>query len=133
MNRILSTPLQALAAVPRQESDTLYPAPARRSASAAFPWPGDYVRPRAANTNWFRNPAVIMRGWQPREVTRTTTYWSRLSTLVVDMVGRIAKWREEARSRQALLRLDDYALRDIGLDRASAQYVANLPVWHNDE
>jgi uncharacterized protein YjiS (DUF1127 family) len=133
MNRFLGAPLPALAAVPRQGSEREYPAPAQRSASVAFPWPGDYVRPRAANTNWLRSPAIIMRGWRPREVQPTTTWLTRLATVALGAVGWIAKWRDDARSRQALSRLDDYALRDIGLDRATAQYIATLPYSHKQE
>jgi len=110
-----------------------YPAPAQRSASVAFPWPGDYVRPRAANTNWLRSPAIIMRGWQPRPVEPTTSWLASLATVARGAMGRIAEWREEARSRQALLRLDDHMLRDLGIDRATAQYVASLPFWRKHE
>jgi uncharacterized protein YjiS (DUF1127 family) len=58
---------------------------------------------------------------------------TRLATVALGAVGRIAKWREDARSRRALSRLDDYALRDIGLDRATAQYIATFPYSHKQE
>ena len=38
-------------------------------------------------------------------------------------------WHERARQRRALLRFDDHLLRDIGLDRVSAEAEARKPFW----
>jgi uncharacterized protein YjiS (DUF1127 family) len=38
-------------------------------------------------------------------------------------------WRERSRQREALLRLDDRMLRDIGLSRADVDCEASKPFW----
>ena len=38
-------------------------------------------------------------------------------------------WRENARSRHALARLDDHMLSDLGLSRAQAEFEASTPFW----
>jgi uncharacterized protein YjiS (DUF1127 family) len=38
-------------------------------------------------------------------------------------------WRHRQQSRRQLLRLDEYLLRDIGLDRQGAIEEANKPFW----
>jgi uncharacterized protein YjiS (DUF1127 family) len=40
-------------------------------------------------------------------------------------------WQERARSRRLLMTLDDRALADIGIDRATADREANLPFWRS--
>jgi uncharacterized protein YjiS (DUF1127 family) len=41
----------------------------------------------------------------------------------------VSLWHERARQRRHLARLDDRALRDIGVDRASAHFEASKPFW----
>lgn len=38
-------------------------------------------------------------------------------------------WYERWRQRQALMRLDDHLLKDIGLSRADAEQEATKPFW----
>jgi uncharacterized protein YjiS (DUF1127 family) len=53
--------------------------------------------------------------------------------LAASMVGRSLAWLVEAgrryRTRRELARLDDMALKDIGLNMAEADYEANKPFW----
>jgi uncharacterized protein YjiS (DUF1127 family) len=79
---------------------------------------------------WWRTPAIVMRGWLPRAVEPRLPWRERLGAAVAAIVGAVKEWHERARSRQLLLRLDDRTLADIGLDRASAEYEASLPFWH---
>jgi uncharacterized protein YjiS (DUF1127 family) len=41
----------------------------------------------------------------------------------------LLRWQELARERRALMRLDDYMLKDIGISRAEAQREADRPFW----
>lgn len=45
------------------------------------------------------------------------------------LVQRIVTWMERARQRQALLALDDWVLRDIGLSRADVVREGDKPFW----
>ena len=82
---------------------------------------------------WWRNPAIVLRGWRPREIERKPTWSERIISVAAAAVGQVREWRERARSRRALLTLDDYMLRDLGIDRATAQYMGNLPFWQADD
>lgn len=59
----------------------------------------------------------------------------RLSTLIFGSVPRcdlrstLALWRDRARQRRCLARLDDRLLRDIGLTRRDAEHEAAKPFW----
>ena len=41
----------------------------------------------------------------------------------------LQQWRQRRRSRRELARLDDRALRDIGLTRGDAEFLINKPFW----
>ena len=43
----------------------------------------------------------------------------------------VLHWRERARQRRQLTALDDRALCDIGIDRASALFEAAKPFWRD--
>lgn len=43
--------------------------------------------------------------------------------------GTLRTWRERARSRRELRELDDYLLRDIGVSRGEADFIASKPFW----
>lgn len=45
------------------------------------------------------------------------------------LADRLLKWVERARSRHMLSKLDDRALQDIGLDRATARHEGQKPFW----
>jgi uncharacterized protein YjiS (DUF1127 family) len=54
-----------------------------------------------------------------------------LAAVTTGFVATALAWRERARSRQHLASLDDYMLRDIGLDRASASAEADKAFWNH--
>ena len=82
---------------------------------------------------WWRSPAIVLRGWRPREIERRHSLGRRIGAAALAAVDQIREWRERARSRQALLRLDDHMLRDLGIDRATAQYRGSRPFWRADD
>jgi uncharacterized protein YjiS (DUF1127 family) len=83
--------------------------------------------------HWWRNPAIVMRGWRPREIEWKPSWSERITEAAAAAVGQVREWRERARSRRALLTLDDYMLRDLGIDRATAQYMGSRPFWRADD
>ena len=54
-----------------------------------------------------------------------------LQELQRDLVQAIRDWQELQRERDALLQLDDDALRDIGLTAAEAREEGQLPFWRH--
>lgn len=80
---------------------------------------------------WRQSPTAIMRGWQPRrrEPRPKRRWWGPFSERMAAFFDRVAEWQERAKSRHALLTLDDRALRDIGIDRATARHLGSLPSW----
>jgi uncharacterized protein YjiS (DUF1127 family) len=44
-------------------------------------------------------------------------------------VATVREWRQRAKGRSELGRLDDRMLRDIGLSRAEADYLSHIPFW----
>lgn len=46
------------------------------------------------------------------------------------LIRRIDAWRETYRQRQALARLSDAVLKDIGITRYDAERESNKPFWH---
>ena len=83
--------------------------------------------------NWWRNPAIVMRGWGPRAIPRRQSLGELIANAAVAAFGQAREWRERARSRQALLRLDERMLRDLGIDRGTAQFKGSLPFWREDD
>lgn len=51
------------------------------------------------------------------------------SAALVSVVDRILLWQERTRSRRCLATLDDRMLRDIGVDRATAEREASRRFW----
>ena len=45
------------------------------------------------------------------------------------LVAAVGRWRQRARQRRQLMRLDDALLKDIGLTRCEAEYEAKKPFW----
>lgn len=82
---------------------------------------------------WWRSPAIVMRGWRPREIEPRKSWSERIGAAAVVALDQIREWHERARSRRALLRLDDHMLRDLGIDRATAQYLGSRPFWRADD
>ncbi|MGH7126607.1 MAG: DUF1127 domain-containing protein [Stellaceae bacterium] len=82
---------------------------------------------------WWRNPAIVLRGWQPRIIEPRRSLGDRISAAVVAVLTQIRIWRERAQSRQALFRLDDHMLRDLGISRATAEFKGSVPFWRADD
>ena len=53
----------------------------------------------------------------------------RAARLLASARGILREWRERSRGRQEIATLDDRSLRDIGLTRSEAEFVANKPFW----
>jgi uncharacterized protein YjiS (DUF1127 family) len=51
------------------------------------------------------------------------------SAAIVSLVDQVMLWQERARSRRCLAALDDRMLRDIGIDRATAEREASQSFW----
>ena len=49
--------------------------------------------------------------------------------VVLRMTALVASWRDRARERHQLARLDDRALRDIGLSRCDVAEEVGKPFW----
>ncbi|HLJ21191.1 MAG TPA: DUF1127 domain-containing protein [Stellaceae bacterium] len=82
---------------------------------------------------WWRHPAIVLRGWQPRAIEPGRSLGERLAGAVAAAVRQVRTWRERARSRQALLNLDDHMLRDLGISRATADFKGSQPFWRTDD
>jgi uncharacterized protein YjiS (DUF1127 family) len=82
---------------------------------------------------WWRNPAIVMRGWQPRIIEPRNSLGERATAAAVAVLTQFRTWRERARSRRDLLRLDDHMLRDLGIDRTTAEFNGSLPFWREDD
>jgi len=54
---------------------------------------------------------------------------SSLSALLSDATNAINVWRWRRRERRAIRHLDDHMLRDIGLDRVTAESIGTRPFW----
>jgi uncharacterized protein YjiS (DUF1127 family) len=52
-----------------------------------------------------------------------------IGSTVLRAVENILMWRERAKSRRALLGMDDRMLSDVGLDRATARSEGDRPFW----
>jgi len=106
---------------------------------ATFPAPDLYAgeapdfRAQVVYPHWWRNPAIVMRGWYPRAIFKRQPLSERIMSAGVAAFAQLREWRERSRSRQALLRLDDHMLRDLGIDRATAEFKGSLPFWRADD
>ncbi len=54
-----------------------------------------------------------------------------LGAPLAGLLNMLLAWRERARSRHQLAGLDDYMLRDIGVDRASAAAESDKAFWNS--
>lgn len=54
---------------------------------------------------------------------------SLMSTLLGEAGNVINLWRWRRRERRAIRHLDDHMLRDIGLDRVTAESIGTRPFW----
>jgi uncharacterized protein YjiS (DUF1127 family) len=54
---------------------------------------------------------------------------SRFASRIAAVLRALIGWAERARQRRALLSLDDWMLKDIGLSRADVMREYDKPVW----
>lgn len=59
-----------------------------------------------------------------RPMTRDTAM-----SVLRNLVGEIHGWNQRVRQRQALAKLDDRLLEDVGISRPAAAIEANKPFW----
>lgn len=131
MDRFLSNPIPAIAAAHVAALTTASAAPVFRGAGLLFRWRAAGPRSEFLDAGWRPGPAAIMRGWEPRqpESNPVRRWWTPLAARLAVAFDQVAEWQERVRSRRTLLSMDDHALRDIGVDRATADYEGNLPFW----
>jgi uncharacterized protein YjiS (DUF1127 family) len=68
--------------------------------------------------------------WQePRRRVRHHDAISALSDAGHRVASTLREWRRRSRERAELAALDDRMLKDIGLTRADAEFLANRPFW----
>jgi len=62
-------------------------------------------------------------------VARHRTALDDLSDAAQSFIATLRVWRRRIRERDQLGRLDDRMLKDIGLNRSDAEYLASKPFW----
>jgi uncharacterized protein YjiS (DUF1127 family) len=68
--------------------------------------------------------------WQaPRSRARQHNAVHALNDAAHQFVAALREWRRRAGDRARLAELDDRMLKDIGLTRADAEFLANKPFW----
>jgi uncharacterized protein YjiS (DUF1127 family) len=129
MSQMLKRPLPSLTAAHLAAFTTVSEAPELHSTGLRWREQdaelGAVVHPQ----QWWRTPAIVMRGWRPRAIEPQRALSERVGAAIVALFVLAKEWHERARARRILLSLDDRTLADIGLDRGSAQYEAGLPFW----
>lgn len=55
----------------------------------------------------------------------------RMTGVVASVTVLFTTWQDRRRARQALARLDDHLLRDVGLDPLSAAHEIARPFWRD--
>lgn len=131
MERFSQSSIPAIAAAHIAALTTASVAPAFRGAGQMFRWRVDGPSHEFADTAWRPSPTSILRGWQPRQSEELSAprWWPGISGVLAALFDHVAEWHQRAKSRRALLSMDDHALRDIGVDQATADYEGNLPFW----
>jgi uncharacterized protein YjiS (DUF1127 family) len=61
--------------------------------------------------------------------TRPALAPAGIAALLNGAAGMLRLWRSRRRERRVIRRLDDHMLRDIGLDRFTAEQVGQRPFW----
>ena len=130
MERLALSPVPAIAAAHVAALTAASATPVFRDTPLLFRWRADGQRNDFIGSTWRPSPAAILRGWAPRAPAPEARRWREIaSERLVALFNHVADWHDRAKSRRALLAMDDHALRDIGVDRATADYEGNLPFW----
>jgi uncharacterized protein YjiS (DUF1127 family) len=66
---------------------------------------------------------------QPRYRGRQHDALGALNDAGHHLIATLREWRRRMRERAELAALDDRTLKDIGLTRADAEFLANKPFW----
>ena len=78
-----------------------------------------------------QSPAIHLRDGRPRRALRPAGRATRFFIMLAGVPARlgeaVALWRQSSRDRHWLANLNDRALRDMGLDRASVENES--PTW----
>jgi uncharacterized protein YjiS (DUF1127 family) len=83
--------------------------------------------------NYSQSPVMRRQGGTPATaISVGSAKQDKLSVLIRRAIAAFRLWHQNARSRQELLQLSAYQLKDIGLTRADAVYEANRPFWDCD-
>ena len=67
----------------------------------------------------------------PNRASAPGEFGSARTSRARSLLRSILTWLERARQRQALLALDDWVLKDIGLSRADAMHESDKPFWQD--
>ncbi len=67
----------------------------------------------------------------PCKATEITGQPASLGDLFLASLQTLQTWYERSRQRRHLARLDEYLLRDIGIDRLTAMEEASKPFWRD--
>jgi uncharacterized protein YjiS (DUF1127 family) len=62
-------------------------------------------------------------------ITRTRRSAYSEGNAIPRLFGALREWRRRSRGRAQLATLDDRMLKDIGISRADAEFLANKPFW----
>ena len=90
---------------------------------------------RSDRVRWLTDAHIEHGVWRGRYLhgfaVRHCFSWifSAVAALCIDVFRVIALWRDRARGRRHLARMDDYLLRDIGLSPLAAKREINKPFW----
>ena len=68
---------------------------------------------------------------QPRNQVGQRDAIGPLSDAGRHVVATLREWRRRSRARTELAALDDRTLKDIGLTRPDAEFLANKPFWRD--
>ena len=130
MERFTGHSIPAIAAAHVAALTTAAVSPVFRDAQLFFRWRVGSPLGGFSELRQGPSPAAILRDWRPRPAERPSRqWWKTAAQSLVSVFDRLGEWHDRAKSRRALLAMDDHALSDIGISRATAEYEANLPFW----
>jgi len=81
--------------------------------------------------NSLSHPAAMTGRPADTSVDRKATRPEARESAVERLIRTLILWHHRSRSRAALKQLDDRLLRDVGLDRGSAEKAARKPFWQD--
>lgn len=75
--------------------------------------------------------SAAAEGYRPSSADNSTLHraWDGFRRVANGAIGYLHLWEERARTRRALMALDDHTLQDIGLGRSEAYREYAKPFW----